>query len=277
MKIIIYGDSFVFGNGLNLEYSINKGYIKNYYHNYEDFKKMKCFKESENFLYENRWSKLLEKQLNIKIENHGFPGGGWQYIYYHFFKNEINNNKNDIHIFCCPRISFKRLLIDKKFNNSLYDLNVMLYDDYNILNLHKKSKSNALLDDLFTKTVTDQLNFQNVSGIINYLMLNKKKFIFLPSWLNSVKKSLIVEDENEKKLFDLKYIILNLKKNDFQENKNILELYDNYVFKYIDDIKIENFWSDDSNNLLPSGHPNISSQEKIKNNYIKIINDYNLI
>ena len=210
MKIIIYGDSFVFGNGLNLEYSINKGYIKNYYHNYEDFKKMECFKESEDFLYENRWSKLLEKQVSIKIENRGFPGGGWQYIYYHLFKNEINNNKNDIYIFCSPRISFKRFLINKKFNNSLYDLNVMLYDDYNILNLHKKSKSNSLLDDLFTKTVTDQLNFQNVSGIINYLMLNKKKFIFLPSWLNSVKKSLIIEDEE--KPSDFKNTILNLRK-----------------------------------------------------------------
>ena len=282
MKIIIYGDSFTFGVGLQTEYALKMNYIDNYYHDYIKFKNSeKEYSESMNFLVNNRWTTLLEKELNVKIENFGYPGCGWQYIHYNFLLNELNNKDDEqrIYIFCSPRITFRRLLVDKLFENS--NLNVTPTYNYSCLNLYYKNqrnKENILLDNLFTKSVTDQLNFHNVLGIINYLILNKKRFIFLPSWLDSVKKSFIFESEEDYSTLYLRNIFFNLSKNnDTKEVIRIINLYDQYIFKYVKDIKMDNFWSNDPNNKLPSGHPNLSVQEKIKNDYLKIINDYNLI
>ena len=281
MKIVLYGDSFVVGGGLSSEYALKKNYVNDYF---EGFNKLspEIINELRDFMINNRWAKLLEQELKIKIEVYGYAGGGWQYIYYHFLKNELSNKNETLYIFFSPKILFRRLLINKNFDNSIYNLNIMLLcDDYNILNLYyknQKHKEHVLLDNLFTKSVTDQLNFHNVLGIINYLILNKKRFIFLPSWLDSVKKSFIFESEEDYSTLYLRNIFFNLSKNnDTKEVIRILNLYDQYVFKYVKDIKMDNFWSNDPNNKLPSGHPNLSAQEKIKKDYLKIINDYNLI
>jgi hypothetical protein len=263
MKIIIYGDSFVFGGGLYVEYAINKGYIDQYDHNKFFNLNKELQEESMNYVINNRWSSLLEKELNIKIENCGFPGAGWQYIEYSFLKNELNNEEEVFYIFCPPTNEIKRLLISNDCNELSEKINIVNYKRYtnnnfsnffNILNLYdnqNQTYENIFLNALFTKKVTDQLNFQNVFNLLNYLIMYKKKFIFLPSWFDSNKDSFII--------------------NAYKENKSF---YDQYVFKYINYIKINNFWCNDKNNKLSSGHPNLLAQEKIKNDYIKIIKDY---
>ena len=283
MKIIIYGDSFGFGGGLNIEYAINKGYIDQYDHNKFFNLNKELQEESMNYAINNRWSSLLEKELNIKIKNNSVSGAGWQFLKYYFLKNDFFNKEETFYIFCPPRSEFKRLLMDVNFDNSLNDLFLMKHLDYNCVifeNNHKKinkkntNTKNTLLNKLFTKQVVDQLNFQSILGILNYLIIHNKKFIFLPSWSNSVKSSFIFDDYEKNDTFNMFNFFI---KNNNKIKKENDIFYHKYIFKYIDDIKISNFWCENDDNKLLSGHPNVSSQEKIKNNYIKIINDYNLV
>ena len=253
MKIVIYGDDFVYGDFLDSELLLNKDVF---------------FNNSKKKLYDNRWSNLLEKELKIKVENQGVSGVNWQYIFHRFLKNDLESNEENLYIFCPPSIKIKKLIIDRNFNNSSKKLDIKKYNDYNILNLDDdiKDNFNDLLNILFTKNVIDELICQDIISILNYLIVNKKKFIVLPSLRDSVRKSFVFKSDqknNDHSKIDF-----------FKKNLNF---YDQYVFKYIKNIKINNFWCNDPNNILPSGYPNLLAQEKIKNDYIKIINDYNLL
>lgn len=292
MIIEIYGDSFVYGGSINWEYAVKNKYIDNFW----DFKKIseKHREECDDFLIKNRWITKLEKELNVTIRCYGFPGHGWQYIQYRFLKNEIKNknSKEEIfYIFCPPRVSFKRLLISSDFDEK--DWNLVKGENFSTLNitpswidkrLNKELYENVmLLNNLFPNSVTDQLNFQNVFGILNYLILNKKKFIFLPSWLDSTKNSFIFENQEKADNFEKNkkniFIFFDLNKKIKSEDNDVYDLYEKYIFDNIEDFFIKNFWNKNENNKLPSGHPNIEAQEIIKNKYAKIIKNvlYNKI
>jgi hypothetical protein len=287
MKIVFYGDSYVYGGGLNNEYGVKMGYIDNY----GDYKKLKLNEknnsDSYEFLVKNRWTSILENELKIKTENFGFPGHGWQYIQYYFLKNEIKNNKEEIlYVFCPPRVSFKRLLISNDFNKK--EWNIMKGEEFSTLNItvdwidkrlnHTLYKDITLLDNLFSNNALDQLNFQNVFGILNYLILNKKKFIFLPSWVNSTKNSFIFGNQEEADIFEKNkknlFIFLGFNKKEKFEDKYVYDFYEKYIFNNIDDIIIDNFWNKDENNKLPSGHPNTKAQKIITDEYAKIIKNF---
>jgi len=273
MKLIVYGDSYVEGGGISWEYALEKKYISDYY----DYKKINennvLEVECNFFKTNNRWTTLLEKELNIEIENRGIPGAGWQYINYYFFKNELkekNNKKENIYIFCCPRF-FKRFMINNDYEDK--DLYIAKHEDFNTIHTFESKKENSknkidFINNIFNKKVADQIYFQSVIGIINYLIINKKKFLFLPSWEKSLKESFVIlsKDESKKKII----FFLNKKmKNDFHE---IDDFYSFFILKNIKNINFNVFWKDE-NMYLPSQHPNIKAQEIIKNEYINYIQE----
>lgn len=268
MKIVFYGDSYVYGGGLNNEYGVKMGYIDNY----NDYKKLqlneKNNSDSYEFLVRNRWTSILENELKIKTENFGFPGSGWQYIQYRFFKNEIDNKEECIYIFC-PPLDVKRFIISNKFENP--NLQIVKNNDFNILNISKKNNEqnneNSFLDEIFDDNVNEQLNFQNIFGIISYLILNKKKFIFLPSWHKSLKSSFNFNYEDE---LDKKFFIFN-SKDKVNSTNEISLLYKKFIFKYIKNIDFNFFWKE-NNMFLPSLHPNLEAQKHITAEYLIHIN-----
>jgi hypothetical protein len=298
MTIEIYGDSYVYGGGLNCEYALKKGYIKNYYDHEKLNKMIQKNTECDIFVKNNRWTKLLEKELNIEIKNCGFGGGSWQYIIYVFFRNQMYNyNKKDvIYIFCPPRVFFKRLLVSNERELLINKLNIVNHENFASLNLY--GNINIIDDDfenkmkiLFDKNVINQLNFQSAINLINYLINNNLKFLFLPSWGNNLKESFILsnkieEEENSRnnidllkssffKFFEKREIDETNEIDDkdifFSFDKEIEKLYNYFIFNKIRNISFNNNWK--KYGILPSGHPDLKSQEIIKNEYIKYIQE----
>jgi hypothetical protein len=269
MKIVVYGDSYVYGSGLDLEYAVNKKYIDDYFQK----EKLKEKEEAKDFLLNNRWTFLLEKALDIKIENYGLPGVGWQYIEYIFLKNEMLDYEEKIYIICPPRL-YPRYIIDNKYRND--KLKIVSYENYNVLNAYynkeeEKTEEIDFLNNIKTEKVQHQLNFQNVFGILNYLLLNKKKFLFLPSWLSSLSESMIITNFNDDYFKDKNILNFFFKRKVKSDNDKIIEInkfYHNFIFKHIDDIKFNLFWRNE-NYVLPSGHPNMKGHLLIKNEYFK--------
>lgn len=291
MKIKVYGDSYVFGTGLDWQYAVKKGYIDNYM-NYKDLRDRQKSEIDEitNFLFENRWTSLLEKELGVQVENYGVGGTGWQFIEYIFLQNELKeSNKDDLNIFCPPR-NIRRLIIDDDYKNE--KLNIMYYKGFNSLNISHNTNSNMpneliFLDKIFTNNVCKQLNFQNVFGIISYLLLNKKNFLFLPSWLCSLEESFISTNESETskiinlnrkknilKILERKSIFFknNMDKNE-KDMEEIFNLYKTFIFKHIKNITFDIFWKNEDM-FSPSGHPTVEGHELIKNEYLKYIKNF---
>lgn len=271
MKIIVYGDSYVYGGGLDCEYAILNGIIDGYGDCWKIKQIESVYFEIQKEIANIRWTNLLSKNLNTEIINRGFSGYGWQYIHYRFFKDILNEKEETIYVFCPPRPMYTRLMIDNKSIEKInINFDIARNEDFNCINLFDKLEKNVkqntythVMNNLFTNKLFCQLSFQNISGIISYLLFNKKKFLFLPSWFNNLKESFLYFETNKtetNKIFSF-----------FREDLEIERMYNTIIFKNIDNTIIRPFWNENSEHILPTGHPSIKAQEFIKDIYLERI------
>lgn len=250
MKIVFLGDSFTYGWGIDKEYGIKNNLIKND----NDFtSKMSNNSEVFNFLNDfrinNNWTSLVSKELQLEHENRSTPGSGIEMIYSQFLESEVNNEKEKFYIIGLPiTLSARKLTSSKNNINYFSDQNSFskLFNTY--------SFKDSSEDIIFFKKYFDEnyfsFTFINImSSMINYCKNKKIKFIFLPTWHQSIQRHLTLTDNQIIKKYLEKFIF-----NQIEEQINFS----------IDIHKIKK---------LSCGHPNIESQYIIKDLYIKYIKE----
>jgi hypothetical protein len=248
MKLIFLGDSFTYGWGIDKEYGIKNNLIKND----NDFTKetsnnSEVFNFLNDFRINNNWTSLISKELKLECQNRSIPGSGIEMIYSQFLESEFNNEKEKFYIIGLPiTLSARKLTSSKNNQNHFADQNSFsqLFNTYSF-------KDNSE-DIIFFKKYFDEnyfsFTFINIiSSIINYCKNKKIKFIFLPTWHQSIKKHLLLNDNQIIKKYLEKFIF-----NEIEEQINFS----------IDIHKIKK---------LSCGHPNIESQVIIKNIYLNHI------
>ena len=250
MKLIFLGDSYTFGWGIDKEYGIQQKILDE---NINIFNLIRIdpniFNLINEFRINNNWTSLISKELQLEYENRSTPGSGIEMIYLRFLESEVNNEKEKFYIIGLPATLSARKLTSSKNNiNYFSDQNSFseLFSTYSF-----KDNSD---DIIFFKKYFDEnyfsFSFINIiSSIINYCKNKKIKFVFLPTWHQSIERHLTLTDNQIIKQYLEKFIF-----NEIEDQINFL----------IDIHKIKK---------LSCGHPNIESQYIIKDLYIKYIKE----
>ena len=248
MKLIFLGDSFSEGVGIDIEYGIQKGLIKNNSNSYYfdrrefDFNTRKIIK---NFQENNCWPILLSKEIKNEVENFSRGASGADLLFLQLLKSEKKNkNIERFYIICLPKLSQGRIMISNEKNFSIKNL---LYFFYCVV-------VNHLIKDIdFYKKYFDKnffymyyLNF--LMSIINYLKNKKVGFLFLPTWEPTIEKHFFNEQRIRKK------------------EQTLFNYYERFFFN---ELKDQMNFKINHNDLtfLPCGHADIKSQYLIKDIY----------
>ena len=247
MKLIFLGDSFLEGVGIDIEYAINKGLLKNekeYY--YTDRRKIDSNFSSiiYDFQKNNCWPSLLCNEINIENDNFSRGASGGDLLFLQLLKSEENNkNKKRFYIIGLPKLNQGRIMIS---NENRMSINKLLYFFHGVV-FYNKLKDLDFYKKYFDKNFFYIYYLNFLMSIINYLKSKKINFLFLPTWESSIKEHFFKEkiNEDEQILFD------------YYERFFFSELGDQMNFK-INNNDLE---------YLPCRHANIKSQYLIKDMY----------
>jgi hypothetical protein len=213
MKLIFLGDSFSEGVGIDIEYGIQKGLIKNnsnsYYFDRSEFE-FNTRKIIKNFQENNCWPILLSKEIKNEVENFSRGASGADLLFLQLLESEKKNkNIKRFYIICLPKLSQGRIMISNEKNFSIKNL---LYF-FNPIVFNTKQKDIDFYKKYFDKNFFYMYYLNFLMSIINYLKNKKVGFLFLPTWEPTIEKHFFDEENIEKKHFFNKENI---------EKKNIL-------------------------------------------------------
>jgi hypothetical protein len=247
MKLIFLGDSFTFGFGIDKEYAIKNNFIKND----NDFIKIindndSLFNQVNDFRINNSWPSLISKELNLDFENLSSPGSGIEAIYCQFLKSENDINDEKFYIIGLPATLSARKLISSKNNFNYFE-----HDDFlklfNTYSFKKESNDIDFFKKYFNENYFSVIFINYISSMINYFKNKKIKFLFLPTWYQSIKRHLTLNDN---------------------------KIIDKYLQKFIfDEIEQQMNFNIDVKKIkrLSCLHPNTESQKIIKDMYLQYI------
>jgi hypothetical protein len=242
MKLIFLGDSFTYGHNIDIEFGLKNKLLNgsDIYFNPKNIDE-NILKKINDFRINNNWPALISKELNLEHENLSIQGSGIEMIYCKFLENEKNKKEDSFYIIGLPMNSGRKLVSRKNSQKDFSDL----YYTYHF--------KNDIETDFFKKYFDEKYFgyiYINITlSIVSYCKNKRIPFLFLPTWYSNIEnhfnftRDIIIKDY-------LKHFFLN-------------EIKDQLNF-FIDLKLIKK---------LPCFHPNIQSQNVIKNMYINYIKD----
>jgi hypothetical protein len=247
MKLIFLGDSFTFGFGIDKEYAIKNKIISNDKNFFESINNDPIlFNQLNDFRINNNWTALISKELNLDFENLSSPGSGIEAIYCQFLKSESDIEGKKFYIIGLPVTLSARKLISSKDNFNYFEKDDFL-KLFNTYSFKKESNDIDFFKKYFDENYFSIIFINYISSMINYFRNKKINFLFLPTWYQSIKKHLTLNN-----------------------NKIINKYLQKFIFNEIED-QMDFFIDENGLNKLSCGHPDIKSQYIIKNFYLKYV------